>query len=252
MSKTTLAALLCLSTCVGLPITTYADTLGFKIGANSWQQEFYGDVLSGTGGTNVDLEDTLGYEDESNANFYIALEHPVPLIPNLMLARTKIEISETATQGFTFDGVTYTASIESTTDLSHTDATLYYEILDKWVSLDIGLTIRSFDEGFTITGTTTGAVTQTSEFEVDETIPMLYLATKFELPLSGLYAIADANWISYDDDTLLDYKVGLGYETEVGIGIEAGLRSFTIDYQDDGEEADLTIDGFYAGVLYHF
>lgn len=255
MKKTALATALLMSTSMGLSTVANADTLGFRIGANVWQPEFTGDVQSGTDA--LDLEDDLGYDDdESNNSFYVALEHPIPLIPNVMLARTELEIKGSSTSTFDFDGISFSGTIDSTTDLSHTDATLYYEILDNWISLDIGLTVRSFDEGFTITGTTTapGSPTETAELEVDEVIPMLYIATKFELPLSGLYIIADANWISYDDDTLLDYKAGLGYETSIGLGIEAGIRSFEIEYEeeDDNEFADLTIDGIYAGVFYHF
>lgn len=253
MKKTTLVSAIGLSTALILPTAATADTLGFRIGANLWQQELSGDVKSGNLGTNIDIENDLGYKDsEDNANFYIAFEHPLPFIPNVRLARTELELSGENNTSVVFDGTTYTGNLKSTTDLSHTDATLYYEILDNWVSLDIGITARMFDEGFTLTGTTAGG-TQTSTINVDATIPMLYAAVKFELPLTGLYILAEGNAISYDGDGLYDYKAGLGYETSLGFGVEAGFRSFAIKYEDSSDESiDLTIDGMYAGLFYHF
>ena len=237
---------------LGMSSNTLADTLGLTVGAFAWQQDFSGDIQSGDTGDVISIDKTLGYDDdETNGFFYAALEHPIPFIPNVMLARTEIDASATETSSFTFDGIDFNGTIDSSTDLSHTDLTLYYEILDNWVSLDIGLTVRTFDEGFEITGDT-NLGTDKSDLEVDETIPMFYVGTKFELPLSGLYVSAGGNWVSYDDDELLDYKVALGYETDIGLGIEAGFRSFEIDYEDDDEFADTTTDGAYAGIFYHF
>lgn len=250
MKKTAIAAALALS--AGLSSTANADFLGFTIGANNWQQEFSGSVRSDITDT-IDIENDLGYtDDEGNNNFYVAFEHPIPLIPNVMLARTELEVSGEATSTFEFEGISFDGSVSSTTDLSHTDATLYYEILDNWVSLDIGLTIRSFDEGVTISGSVAGGGSDTAELEIDGALPMFYVGAKFELPFSGLYVIANGNWIGYDDDTIMDYKAALGYESSIGLGLEIGMRSFELEYEDDEEYADLTIDGMYAGVFYHF
>lgn len=253
MNKKLLTSLICASSTFTFSTVAQADVLGFRVGGYAWQQEFDGDVQSGDNGDVISIDDTLGYDDETNNSFYVALEHPVPFIPNIMLSRTEIDVSAVQSASFEFDGIEFDGSIDSSADLSHTDATFYYEVLDNWVSLDVGITARSFDEGFEITGETDFG-TDSSELDVDEVIPMLYLATKFELPLSGLYIIADGNWISYDDDTLMDYKIGLGYETDIGFGIEAGMRSFEVEYEeeDDEEFADITIDGVYAGVFYHF
>mgnify|MGYP000070711227 CR=1 FL=1 len=250
MKKTAIATALALS--AGLSGAANADFLGFTVGANNWQQEFSGTVRSGAIGDTVDIENDLGYsDDEGNNNFYVAFEHPVPLIPNVMLARTELEVSaeNTLTKSFDFEGVSFSVSddIRSTADLTHTDLTLYYEILDNWVSLDIGFTLRSFEEGFTLTSST-----ESAELSIDGTLPMFYVGAKFELPFSGLYVIANGNWISYDDDTIMDYKAALGYESSIGLGVEIGMRSFELEYEDDEEYADLTIDGMYAGVFYHF
>ncbi len=232
--------------------TTQADTLGFRIGAYNWAQEYSGDIQSSVSAIDeVDINDDLGLDDESGNTFYIALEHPIPLIPNIRLQQTELEVEESSspTKTFSFEGQTYniTDQITTTSDLSHTDATLYYELLDNWISIDFGLTIRQFNEGIKLSSTTS-----TSELDIDATIPMLYVGAKAELPLTGLYVGAEVNGISIGDASLMDYKAGLGYETSIGLGIEAGLRSFEIDYDDDDEQANLTIDGAFVGVFYHF
>ncbi len=230
-----------------------ADTLGFSVGGYFWQQNYEGTAISSDLPIDqIDIEDDLGLEDDSGHTVYVAFEHPIPLLPNVMVQRTELNIEATAqpSRDFSFDGVTYTATdtIATNSDLSHTDATLYYELLDNWVSLDFGLTIRHFDQGIRLESATAGD----SELELDVTIPMAYLAAKGELPLSGFFAKAEANGISYGDGRLLDYRVSLGYETDFGIGIEFGMRNFDVDYEDGNEEANFTIDGGYAGVYYHF
>ncbi|MGK0498387.1 MAG: outer membrane protein [Oceanicoccus sp.] len=231
-----------------------ADTVGFQVGANIWQQSFSGKVLADSNSTNtIDIEDDLAYDDEQASNFYVALEHPIPLLPNIRLAQTEIDVSEASTfnRNIDFDGEIYNVNeeITSSSDLSHTDVTLYYELLDNWISLDVGITARIFSEGFNIQSLTTS-----SGFELDETLPLVYLATKFDLPLSGLYVGAHANVISYDGNSIVDYSINLGYETKLGLGIEAGFRSLKLDYEEDSDDeaADITIDGGYVGLFYHF
>lgn len=248
----TVKQLLAASLLLSLPLVTTADTLGFRIEAGMWNQSFEGDIQSGT--DSVDIQDTLGLDDETNNFYSITLEHPIPILPNLRLSRTELDVEETSqiNQTFTFDGVTYLVSdtVKTDADLSHTDATLYYEVLDNVVSLDIGLNIRSFDEGVLITSTTGN-----SELDVDGVLPMLFVGVKFDLPLSGLYLSADANGINYKKSSIIDYKVSVGYETGIGLGLEAGLRTFDVDYEDEDnsdEKADLTIDGAYASLFYHF
>ncbi len=243
-----------IATLAGLSSTAMvqADTLGFKVGGYSWSQDYEGLVQSSIDTIDqIDINDDLGFSDESGMTIYALLEHPVPLIPNLMLQRTELEITadNTLSRQITFDDVDYETStaITSTSDLSHTDATLYYEILDNWVSLDVGLTLRQFSEGFSIS-----SVDDSAELEIDSVIPMLYLGAEAELPLTGLFVAANANIISFEEASLTDYKIVLGYETTVGLGIEAGIRSFVIDVDDDDEQVDITIDGAFAGVYYHF
>lgn len=228
-----------------------SDTLGFRLDAYSWSQEYEGTVQSGP--DIFDINSDLGLDDDSQNSFGLALEHPIPLLPNIALRRTEMETEATGTVSGIFNGVTYSGQVHTESDLTHTDLTLYYEILDNWASIDLGITIRKFDEGVRLQGLTGISAGLSSEEIIDETIPLIYLAAKFELPLTGLYVGGQVNAIQYDDDEIVDYSVQLGYESEWGLGAEIGFRSLEIDYEDTSTEtADLTIDGMYAGLVYHF
>jgi outer membrane protein len=234
-----------------LPAAAQADALGLRIGANAWQQNFSGDAKSGFADDKIDIEDELGFDDDDGFQGYISFEHPIPIIPNILVQRTVIDTDANGNiDSKIFDGVPFNGPVQSTIDLTHTDATLYYEILDNWISLDIGLTARFFEEGFKITQT--NVPDRSASLDVDEVIPMVYAAIKFDLPLTGLYVGADGNGIKYDDDTILDLKAMIGWESSIGLGIEAGYRYFDIQYEDNQEEADVTIEGPYAGLFFHF
>jgi outer membrane protein len=232
-----------------LPTLARADVLGWRIGANAWAQAYEGDIANGP--SKIDVEDDLGYDDDDGLSFYAAFEHPVPVLPNIMVTHTELESDATGSvTGFIFDGIVYSGDVASSVDLTHTDLTLYYEILDNWVNLDLGLAGRYFDNGVQITDVATGI---TGSLDIDYVIPMVYAQLRFDLPLSGLSVGVEGNAISYDDDSLYDAKVNIAYRFAFGLGIEGGYRVMDFDYEDDDDEfADVTIDGVYGGLYWDF
>ncbi len=228
-----------------------ADTIGFSLGTYAWQQQIDGNARSG--GDTIDLHDDLNFNKDTNNVFFAELDHPVPFVPNIRLQHTDISASKSSTldRTITVDDKTYTAGtdVRSKLDLSHTDATLYYRPLDNWGKFRFGLTLRKFDKGVRIHSLSSG---ETAKIDVDAIIPMLYLATRFDLPLTGVYVGADANAIAYSDSHLYDARINVGYETPIGLGIEGGYRQFDLKYNHSGDHADLTIDGIYAEAFYHF
>lgn len=231
-----------------------ADTvLGVYVGAGQWNSEYGGNA----GTVAVDLNE-LNIDEESNNFYYIALEHPVPLLPNILLQKTDITSSETATltSNFTLDNESFSVNDEVTTDidLTHTDATLYYEVLDNWVNLDVGLTLRAFDGQASVTSKTTLA---SETVDLDEVIPLLYIKTQFDLPFTGWSIAADGNAIGYSGDTFSDLSAKIAYNSDalplLDLGIEIGYRRMALEVEDDGNlTADLTVDGPYAAVTLHF
>jgi outer membrane protein len=254
MRKKLLTHSLALVTGLTATAAVHADNIGFRVGGYSWAQDYDGDIQTDDD-TPIDIQRDLGFDDDSGTVLFVVLEHPVPLLPNILIQQTELEIDEanTLSRTISFDGIDFdvptdgSTDITSNSDLSHTDATLYYEILDNWIHIDVGLTIRKFDGGINISSSIDSA-----EEEIDEVVPMLYLAAKFELPFTGSYAGASANAISVGDVSLIDYQINIGYETDFGLGIEVGLRELSLDYDDSGDQVDLSMGGAYAGIFYHF
>ena len=88
---------------------------------------------------------------------------------------------------------------------------------------------------------------------IDETIPLLYLSARFDLPFSGFYIGADISGASIDDNTLEETSFMLGYESDSGLGFEGGYKKFSLELNDVTDiNADLEYDGIYLNGYFHF
>ena len=227
------------------------DSLGVYAGAGTWQQSFSGDVTSGV--STVDIEQDLGLDDDDNVLFFLALEHPIPGLPNVRVQHMSVAVdgNNTLSRTIDFNGTTFTISDDVLTevDFTQTDAVFYYQLLDNVVSLDLGLAVSQLD-GFVSVAT----ALDSARADFDEVIPMVYAKARVDLPLTGFWVGAEGQGISYDDNSLLEYNAQIGWESQIGLGIEAGWRSLTmeLDAFDDVEDAELTVKGPYAAINYHF
>ena len=234
-------------------IPVHADFVGFSIGAAYWAPSLSGSFNS-TGESDIDLSDDLDIDDPSQSSLVLSLEHPVPILPNIRYQNIELDSDgRSALSGdITFEGETYTAgeTVRSTFDLSHDDIVLYYEVLDNWVNLDIGLDLKLFDGEVSMVGSTN---TTTSSIEIDETVPLFYLSAQFDLPLSGFYIGADISSFSIDDSSADEITLKLGYESDSGLGIEGGVKTFSLDLDDaDDLDTDIEYDGAYVNGYFHF
>ena len=240
------------------PLALSDTVLGLYVGIGKWQPDVEGNASEAGTGTSLDISDTFGSLDDDSDFLYVALEHPVPVIPNILLQQTDVAVRDTGTltANVVFDGDTFTAStaVNTNIDFSHTDATLYYELLDNWVSLDFGLTLRQFDGELRLTEVATPSNTATQE--LDGVLPMLYFKGRFDLPLSGLYVSGAVNYLTYDGHTLSDFNAAVGYQSDgwvMDLGIEFGVRTFNFELDDlDDLDADIELSGTYAALTLHF
>ena len=117
------------------------------------------------------------------------------------------------------------------------------------VSLDAGLAV-SFLEG----SIEVASSLDSAEADFDEVVPMLYGKVRADLPLTGLWLGAEAQGISYDDNSLVEFNAQIGYESDLGLGIEAGYRAVHIEFDefDDVDNAEIEVSGPYAAINYHF
>lgn len=252
MKKSILAA--SLSTVLAIPSLASADTiLGIYAGVGQWKAGLGGELGDQGDPTSID---ELGFEDDDGTMIWAKLEHPIPLVPNVMLKHTSLSTNSSATfeeprnLGGSED---FTGTVTTELDLSHTDATLYYEILDNWVTLDLGITVRKFAGHFNVNE---GEANQELN-DIDFTVPMAYGSAQFDLPLTGFHAGINLNALSIGDFSVTDTNIYAGYLggpiPMLDIGFNVGYRDLSVKFEDDEEiYVDAGFDGVYFEVIAHF
>lgn len=230
-----------------------ADFIGAYVGGGVWNPSYSGDA----GADSVSMSE-LNLEDTNNLFIYAGIEHFLPLIPNIRLGHTQVQVDGEATlssqfrlNNRTFEGNT---DVYTDMDLTHTDATLYYELLDNWVSLDVGLTARYFDGYVYVEDRDEPSRNERADFSL--LVPLLYARTQFELPLTGWRVGASGNVISYDGDSYSDLEASLGYEFSAVLlkfAVDLGYRRMHLDVSgQDDLHADITIAGPYLRTTLRF
>jgi len=227
-----------------------ADTLGIYVSASSWSPDISGYVSDD--GPTINIEDELGFDDDKSNIFSVAFEHPIFMLPNFKYQRTALDVNSSTnlSSGINFGGVSFPANtpLDSIVDLSHTDYIMYYEVLDNWVSLDLGITVMNFDGNISISSTGLA-----SNVDLDEYVPALYGKAEFNLPFTGFYTGVEGSILSIGDGSIADYKVYLGWESDIVIGAEIGYHSFEADWEGfDNSDGKISFDGYYASVTFHF
>jgi len=216
-----------------------ADVLGLGAQVGYWDSELSGDVA--TNGGSVDVKDELNLDGESSNQLSLYLEHPVPLLPNVRVAYINIDQSARGSLNSNFDNIP-AGTVRSDLELEQLDLTLYYEVLDNWVNLDLGLTARDFSGELLV---------QSSRTTADAVVPMGYLAARFDLPFSGASVGIEGNAIAYSGDSLHDFNVYGQYQLSL-LQLRAGYRQMAVDYEDGDDRFDVKIDGPFvsAGVVF--
>ncbi|WP_020210445.1 TIGR04219 family outer membrane beta-barrel protein [Gilvimarinus chinensis] len=225
------ASVIALTTLAPLSV---ADVLAIKADAGLWRTDYDGEL----GGINTS---DLGYTDENSRFFHLAFEHPIPLLPNARLAYTDINASRSIRWN-------NQQIVDSKIDVSHIDATAYYEILDNWINVDLGISLRQFDGEINadLLGSESG-------ISVDDVVPMGYALLEAELPFTGWRAGVELNITDFDDYKVSDYTLKLKYlfDAVVDVGFEGGYRSFSLTL-NKSYGADLDLTGPYASLVMEF
>lgn len=228
---------------------SHADTIfGIYAGAGTWQSEYSGDI-----GKPATSAKDLGMEDRNNHFYYIAVEHPVPLIPNIKVQQNNITSKQSSMieNSVNIGDITYPSGTNLATDfdLSYTDAALYYELLDNWLTLDLGVTLRKYS-GYL----QAESASVSDKTDIDIAVPLAYGHVQFDLPLTGFFAGFEGNYISYDGSDLTDYsaKIGYSFDSALDLGVEVGYRALSVNIDDDNVQTNLEIEGPYAAAIFHF
>lgn len=224
-----------------------ADFVGLNIGAYAWNPDISGSFRTGSD-SKIRLQNDLGINDDTGNGLRVSLEHPLPALPNVRYQTVDLSSSSRSTisSSIQFNGSTYNAAetINSTLDLSHQEIVLYYEMLDNWINLDLGVDLKMFDGEVGIND---------NRVTIDETIPMLYLSARVDLPFTGFYVGADIQQLSIGDSSADDTTLLIGYESNTGLGIEGGFKTFSLDLNDANNlDTNLKYDGLFLNGYFHF
>ena len=221
-----------------------ADVLGFGAQVGYWDSELSGDVAANGG--SVDVKDELDLDGESSSQLSLYLEHPIPLLPNVRVAYINIDQTARGQLSDNFDGISAGSDVRSDLELEQLDVTLYYEVLDNWVNLDLGLTVRDFSGDLLVQGNG-----QSSRTTADAVVPMGYLAARFDLPFSAASIGIEGNAAAYSGDSLRDFNVYGQYQLSL-LQLRAGYRQIAVDYEDGDDRFDVKINGPFvsAGVVF--
>jgi len=266
--------------------TAQADTVGLYLGGQIWQSEASGVF----GEKNILIDSNLKKEQQSN--YFVAVEHPFPLLPNVRISSMTLDTTgkTTSTQeSFSFDDeifhidVDVDVDVDASFNVSYVDYTLYYQLFDNGLfSFDFGVTARDFDGAVTETETTITVttsddggldaeehpehghiVTETtktvtaSNIKANDIVPMLYVATNISLPLTGLSVFAQGDFLLIDDHSHYDYQVGLSYglvdNRMMDFNLTLGYRAVKMEFEDlDNLYTNLEFKGVFIGVIAHF
>lgn len=223
--------------------TVEAEFIGLNINPNH--------LASSTSNTfnndSIDFTDDLDVDDPAQTPMIFVLEHPVSALPNIRYQGSQLSSDSNPNNQYLSSG----NHGSSTFDISNEDFVLYYQLFDDGIDLDLGLDVKQVDGEVSFDGTPGNTVV------VDETIPLLYLSARFDLPLDGFYVGADLNASVIDlglsESTAQDSTILLGYESGTGLGLEGGYKHFSLDLDNvDAPDTDLEYDGVFLNGYVNF
>jgi outer membrane protein len=252
MKKSLLGCALLAATAV---VPAQADTLlGAYVGAQAWNMG----VDGGFSNQESSLTD-FSFDDKTNSSFYVALEHPIPLIPNIKVSRTALDSSgvTTLTAEFEFDGTLYSENTNLNTvfDMTATDFILYYEILDNdLLTIDLGINGKYLD-GIISVAEVSGNRMAAQDFS--GVIPMGYAKVQVGLPFTGLGLHAEGSFLAIEDSTVSDFQAAITYSfvesMALDMTLQAGYRSLTVELDDlDDLYSNLEFTGVFVGLEFDF
>jgi outer membrane protein len=232
-----------------------ADVLGVRLGGGPWAWDVDGDIRyqSQDRADSLDLRDDLGFSDGTDNQFYLTVEHPVPLLPNFRLSHVETAVGGRGARSaeFSYGGRTFQANenLDSRLDLRQTDLTLYYRPWDTVLGLDIGLNFKRIEGTGRIEGENTGRVSA----DFDSVFPMVHGGIEIQMPFTGLSAGANGSIIGYDGHRLSDATAFVRYTPTLFLGIEGGLRHVSLKIDDlDDTDGKFELQGPYLNGFLRF
>ena len=236
-----------------ISMSTYADVLGASASVTYWSPDTSGTIKSGGG--EIDIDKDLRLKRDDSMIFTAVLEHPVPIVPNVRFQFTDMDqVAYGSVNNVNFNGQNFNGRTQTSLDLTNYDFTLYYEVLDNWVNLDLGLNAKIYDGSLILREQDPDPVDgsySTSRTDIDDIIPMLYGNAVFELPITSLSVGVEGSAISIGSDSAYDVLAKIRYRLSF-FGIEAGYRAMGVNGKVSSIDVDATSEGPYLSALLIF
>jgi len=223
---------------LALTTVAQAEFIGLNIGTSTKAP-----ALSNSFNDTSDLFNQTD-DDQVQPSILFILEHPISALPNIRYQGFNLDSTGSdALNGGSLNFSSQGTSSSSNFDLSNSDFVLYYELMYNWLNLDFGLDLKSFDGEVSLYGDGLNSTV----YLVDETIPLLYLSARFDLPFNGFYVGADINSnFSLSDSVAEDSTFMLGYQSDNGVRVEGGIKRFSLDLNSTNDlDANLEYNGLY-------
>jgi outer membrane protein len=204
--------------------------------------------------SSIDLVDDLDVENPEQASMVLILEHPIAVLPNIRYQSYTMDSSSNRStnsdSSFNQGSTAFGSDSNGSYNLASNDLVLYYQLLNNWMDLNMGVDLKRLD----------GQVSQTgpgNSIDVDETIPLLHLSARVDLPINGLYVGADINSnfvnLGISESGAQDSTIMLGFENGTGLGIAGGIKSFSLELDNSTDSStDLGYDGLFVNGYLNF
>ena len=241
---------LAISACYWLTFgTAAAEFIGLNIDSYSAQP------AQSYNSSSIDLVDDLDVDNPAQTSMVLILEHPIAVLPNIRYQSYNMDSSNTGSTNsdFSFNqGSSGSGSDNSSAsyDLDSNDLVLYYQLLNNWMDLDMGVDLKRIDGQITPAG-------PGNRIDVDETIPLLHLSARVDLPINGLYVGANINTnilnLGISETGAQDSTIMLGFDNGTGLGIAGGIKSFSLELNNsDDTNTDLEYDALFVNGYFNF
>jgi len=282
MKRTYLLAVI--TVCLATPVN--ADSIGLHLGGKIWKS-----TTTGTFG-NKNSQIDYGAVEEQQNSLFIAIEHPIPFLPNARISSNSLETFGTVTTTSVYSADTNTAhvdivdqtAVDANFDINFVDYSLYYQVFDNdLLAFDLGLTARAFGGDVSYTDKT-DRVTTTRDFiwdgeehddhdyhniversqltseksvSANDVVPMIYLSSKVNLPISGFSLLLEGNYSLLDDHTIYDYQLAIDYDLitnrMIDLNMNIGYQVTDLALEDmNGIYTNLEFDGGFIGFSMRF
>lgn len=185
------------------------------------------------------------------------VEHPIPVIPNVALRYTPVQLTTTSNVIANSSSGFRTGVANSELNLDQLDATLYYKLglpITDVLTVKLGATAKVFT-GNIKTSQVNGSSSVSDSKSLTIPIPMAYLGAHVNIPRTSLGLSADAHFVSYGDNKVNDVTLKAEYRFSKipGLKVNAGYRTVNFKIDDISDvSADVKLDTAFIGLGFVF